>query len=157
MDFTKWIHLRVGLLPPAASFSLPEAIYSLCLWGFSAAVPMAPLKDTWLTLAALPRAEGESVQAPLAWWLRNGGNVSSVGSFLPAHAWTMMRSGPVQLGRMCPRGALFGGQGGNLANALLLLASETQFYFSSNSPSGYKPAFFSSVLGGDLPSPDSGV
>lgn len=31
---------------------------------------------------------GESVEAPLAWWLRNAGNVSSVGFFLPAHAWT---------------------------------------------------------------------
>lgn len=72
----------------AASFRLPEAIYYLCLWGFSAAVPMAPLKETWPTLAPLPWAKRESVQAPLAWWLRNAGNVSRVGSFLPAHAWT---------------------------------------------------------------------
>jgi hypothetical protein len=41
--------------------SVAKAIYYLCLWGFSAAVPMAPLKETWPTLALLPWAEEGSL------------------------------------------------------------------------------------------------
>lgn len=57
--------------------------------GFSAAVSIAPPKETWPTPGPLALGRGgESVQAPVAWWLRNAGNASSVGSFLLAHAWT---------------------------------------------------------------------
>lgn len=44
---------------------------------------MAPIKETWPELAPLVWAEGSLVRH-LAVWLRNAGNVSSVGFFLPA-------------------------------------------------------------------------
>lgn len=44
---------------------------------------MAPIKETWPELAPLVCAEGSLVRH-LATWLRNAGNVSSVGFFLLA-------------------------------------------------------------------------